>query len=252
MLGHPRVQLTVTAPTPVAYLSAKLCDVFPDGTSALVTRGILNLTHRSGHDTPEPLEPGLPTAVEIELEATSWTLEQGHRLRLSLAGTDWPNIWPPPDGGSLGIERASVELTLPVLDGPPVVPGPELPPPPPKEPDEDDGPPAAWRVERDEGEARAVTSYGSDYEGAFGARIEERYEGAVGVSPGDPAKAWARGAARYRIAWPETTVETEARLDLRSDVEAYHVGVDVVVEEVDGELGRVERRFERTIPRRLQ
>ena len=47
-------------------------------------------------------------------------------------------------------------------------------------------------------------------------------------------------------------METEARLDLRSDAEAYHVAVDVVAEELDGELGRVERRFERTIPRRLQ
>ena len=33
---------------PVAFLSARLCDVFPDGASALVCRGVLNLTHRGG------------------------------------------------------------------------------------------------------------------------------------------------------------------------------------------------------------
>ncbi len=56
-----------------------------------------------------------------------------------------------------------------------------------------------------------------------------------------------------RIAWPEATVTTEARLDLRSDADTYFVVVDVVAEE-DGEsgIGRVERHFERTIPRRLQ
>ena len=253
LLGHPRVRLSVTAAAPVAYLSAKLCDVFPDGTSALVTRGILNLAHRGAHDAPEPLEPGAPAEVEIELEATSWAFDPGHRVRLSLAGADWPNVWPPPHGGSLAVERGSVELTLPVLDGPPVAAAPGLPPPPPKDPGDDDaGPPAVWRVERDADETRAVTSYGSDYDGSFGATIAERYEGTVGVSPRDPARAWARGSARYRIAWPDTTVETEARLDLRSDAKAYHVVVDVVAEDVDGELGRVERRFERMIPRRLQ
>ncbi len=253
VLGHPRLRLTVTSPHEVAYVSTKLCDVFPDGTSALVTRGILNLAHRDGHASPKALEPGVPVEVEIELEATSWIFEKGHRVRLSLAGADWPNVWPPPHGGSLEIERSSVELTLPVLEGRPAAPPPDLPPAPPKEPDEDDaGPPAAWSVERDDGETRAVTSYGSDYEGSFGARIEERYEGTVGVSKDDPGQAWALGSARYRIAWPELTVETEARLDLRSDAEAYHVTVDVVAEEIDGEFGRVERRFEQTIPRRLQ
>ncbi len=127
-MGHPRVRLTVTSPVPVAYLSVRLCDVFPDGTSALAGRGLLNLTHRNGHDAPVALEPGVPTEVEIELEATSWVFERGHRVRLSLAGSDWPNTWPPPSSAPLQIERSSVELVLPVLDGPPVLPAPTLPP----------------------------------------------------------------------------------------------------------------------------
>ncbi len=96
LLGHPRLRLTVTSPHAVAFLSARVCDVFPDGTSALVSRGVLNLTHRNGHDAPEPLEPGVATPVELELEATSWIFEPGHRVRLALAGSDWPNTWPPP------------------------------------------------------------------------------------------------------------------------------------------------------------
>jgi uncharacterized protein len=39
ILGHPRLAARVGASAPVAFLSAKLCDVFPDGTSALVARG---------------------------------------------------------------------------------------------------------------------------------------------------------------------------------------------------------------------
>ncbi len=36
ILGHAKLAATVTSTVPVAHLSAKLCDVFPDGTSALV------------------------------------------------------------------------------------------------------------------------------------------------------------------------------------------------------------------------
>ncbi len=46
IMGHPRLELTVTSSVPVAFVSAKLCCVHPDGASELVTRGILNLTHR--------------------------------------------------------------------------------------------------------------------------------------------------------------------------------------------------------------
>jgi len=94
------------------------------------------------------------------------------------------------------------------------------------------------------------------YESEFDAQVEERYDGAVGVSTEDPARAWARGTTVYRVIWPEAEVRTEARLDLRSDAHAYHVVVDVVAEELGGEIdsasSRRERRFERTIPRRLQ
>ncbi len=39
-------------------IAARLEDVAPDGSSTLVTYGLLNLTHRDSHETPEPLTPG--------------------------------------------------------------------------------------------------------------------------------------------------------------------------------------------------
>jgi hypothetical protein len=117
--------------------------------------------------------------------------------------------------------------------------------------------PVVWRFEDDQlgHETRAVTSYGSDYKAPFGARVEERYEGTVGVSTDDPATAWASGRTVYRIAWPEADVRTEARLEVRSDATAYHVVVELVAEELGSDPGstpfRRERRFERTIARHL-
>jgi putative CocE/NonD family hydrolase len=260
ILGHPRLRVTVASPHRVAFLSARLCDVFPDGTSALVSRGVLNLTHREGHADPRPLVPGEPTTVELELEATSWIFERGHRVRLALSGSDWPNTWPPPQGGMLRLARGSVELELPVLDGAPDVPPPSFEPPRPTSgADEDEAaleqPAVVKRIERDAvgRHTRVETSYGSRYAAPFGARAEELYEGLVGVADADPGRAWATARTRYEIAWPETTVRTEAHLHFRSTRSTYHVLVEVVASEdhPDG-IGHVERRFERRIPRRLQ
>jgi putative CocE/NonD family hydrolase len=259
LLGHPRLRLTITSPNEVAFLSARVCDVFPDGTSALVSRGILNLTHRYGHAAPAPLEPGVPVEIELELEATSWIFDAGHTLRLALAGSDWPNTWPPPQGGTLAVERSSVELELPVLDGPPVAAPPRFVPPPPPPPRSDDesepAPPVIRRIERDVvgRQTRVLTAYGSRYDAPFGARVEESYEGLVGVSERSVGRAWAAARTRYRIEWPEASVTSEAHLHFRSSSSEYHVLVEVVASEdgPDG-IGHVERRFQRTIPRRLQ
>jgi hypothetical protein len=100
---------------------------------------------------------------------------------------------------------------------------------------------------------RVVTSYGYRYAGPNSAKIEETYDGLVGVADGTPGRAWASGRARYAIEWPEAAVVTEAHLRLRSTSSRYHVVVEVIASEdgPDG-IGHVERRFERTIPRRLQ
>jgi uncharacterized protein len=127
ILGHPRLVVRVGASAPVAFLSAKLCDVLPDGTSTLVARGLLNLTRRRSLTEPEPMRPGVVEEVELELDATSWVFPAGHRLRLSLAGADWPNLVPPPAPVTLTVERDGSALTLPVLHDPSPGPPPRFP-----------------------------------------------------------------------------------------------------------------------------
>ena len=95
--AHPVLRARVASSAPVAYLSAKLCDVHPDGTSQLVTRGLLNLTHRESREEPSPLEPGRAYDVSIELEVTSWVFEPGHRRRA------WTS--PGPTGRTAGRRR---------------------------------------------------------------------------------------------------------------------------------------------------
>ena len=133
ILGHASLRVSVNSSAPIAYLNAKLCDVFPTGESSLVARGMLNLAHRESRAEPSPLEPGRPYEIGFDMEVASWTFEAGHRIHLDLAGTDWPNAWAPPEPLTLTIDRASAVLTLPVLDGPsPIEERPVLPPPKPE------------------------------------------------------------------------------------------------------------------------
>ena len=116
-MGRPRVELTVAASVPVAFVSAKLCDVAPDGRSALVTRGILNLAHRASDEHPEPVSPGEPVTATIELDATAYVFEPGHRVRLDLAGSDFPSSWPPPAAGTIEIDPRRLEPVPPRARG---------------------------------------------------------------------------------------------------------------------------------------
>ena len=117
LIGQPVVALRVSADQPAAAVSVKLCDVFPDGTSALVARGFLDLTHRDGHTDPRPLQPGRSYDVEVQLDACAYQFSPGQRLRVSLAGADWPNAVTPPQPVALTVHEGV--LRLPVHTGDP-------------------------------------------------------------------------------------------------------------------------------------
>jgi len=190
--------------------------------------------------------------VELELHATSWVFPAGHRLRLSLAGADWPNAVPPPAPVVLTVERAGSVLTLPVLRGPSPAPPPTLPPPRSAGPDgKASDPPAVWRVVRDMlgRTTEAVIEHGGRTMLDDGTVVTERYGGTVGTANDRPGRTWAAGEAGYRVEWPEATVATTARLDLRGDADAFEVRVDLEVRE--GDEPRWNRSWQRRIPRRL-
>jgi len=114
----------VSASAPVAHLVARLANVAPDGASAQVSAGILNLTHRRSHAAPEPLEPGRVYEVRMPLRAAGYRFLPGHRIRLSIASAYWPVIWPSPGECVLTVHRGPStpsRLILPALPSPSTV-----------------------------------------------------------------------------------------------------------------------------------
>ena len=94
-----RSSSTSSVSAPVATAVVRLTDVAPDGTSAQVTAGILNLTHRRSHVAPEPLEPGAVEEVRVAMRPAGYRFLPGHRIRVSVASSAWPVIWPSPYPG---------------------------------------------------------------------------------------------------------------------------------------------------------
>ena len=110
ILGLPQVTLELASDRPCALVAVRLCDVAPDGTSALVTRGLLNLTHREGHDRVALLEPGRRYEVTVPLDVMAYSLPAGHRLRVAVSPTYWPWAWPSPEPVTLTLFSGRIAL----------------------------------------------------------------------------------------------------------------------------------------------
>jgi predicted acyl esterase len=249
IMGRPRVELAVTSSAPVAFVSAKLCDVAPDGTSALVTRGILNLTHRDSHGHPEPLPVGEPVRATFELDATAYVFEPGHRIRLDLAPSDFPSSWPPPLPGTLTFDRDASALVLPTLDGPAIAPQPVFAPGAAEGKDVDR---VRWELHEDVlARERSVEIDHGGVRGRVGVtETSDRYHGEIRVRWPDPGHCTATAGAELELAWPEAAVRAESRTILRSDPETWYLEIELDVFDGNERIGQ--RRWERTLPRDLQ
>lgn len=112
IVGAPVVTLSLTPDSTCAHVTVRLLDVRPNGQSALITYGMLNLTHTHSHEYPEALLPGKQTEVTITLDQIAYRIPQGHKLRIALSNANWPTIWPSPTKTSLKLDAGSFTLPL--------------------------------------------------------------------------------------------------------------------------------------------
>jgi hypothetical protein len=99
VVGRVGVVLYASSSAPDTDFVAKLCDVFPDGRSILVTDGILRARYRRNRSRPQPLEPGKVYKLEIDLWSTAWLFPEGHRLRLVITSSCFPRFDRNPNTG---------------------------------------------------------------------------------------------------------------------------------------------------------
>jgi uncharacterized protein len=114
ILGAPQVHLTFASDRPQALVSVRLNDVAPSGASTRVTVGLLNLTHRAGHDRPMALRPGEVTTATVDLDDIAHAFPAGHRIAVSVSTVYWPIAWPSPELATLTVRLGDSALVLPV------------------------------------------------------------------------------------------------------------------------------------------
>lgn len=260
ILGVPAVILHLAVSAPVATAVVRLTDVAPDGTSAQVSAGILNLTHRHSHAEPEPLEPGRLEAIRVQLRPAGYRFLPGHRIRVSVASSAWPVVWPSPYHATFELHHgpgAPTRLTLPVVPpagGPGDVPVPAFKTTPPDQPrvgGEGSADDPIWQITTDviAGTTTVTIHDGGEDILDDGRRLYAAETIKLTASDTDPARATLDADVVYR--WREQAFVTEirARSTQTSDVDAFRLTVDLAVD-VDGEPF-FRRAWSETIPRRL-
>jgi putative CocE/NonD family hydrolase len=109
--GPVALELFAAATTPSADFTAKLVDVDQDGTPYNVSDGILRWTTRVQSETEADF-------IRIELWPTSMLFRRGHRIRLEIAGSNFPRFdRNPNDGGVVSAATRPRSSTQRVFHG---------------------------------------------------------------------------------------------------------------------------------------
>jgi uncharacterized protein len=260
ILGVPEVILHLAVSAPVATAVVRLSDVAPDGTSAQVSAGILNLTHRSSHVHPVSLVPGRVKEIRVALRPAGYRFLVGHRIRVSVASSAWPVIWPSPYAAEFELWRGRAtpsRVTLPVVPpagGPGDVPVPRFKTTAPELVEvgiEGDADPPIWRIEEDViGGTVTVTIHDGGEDGLDdGRRLYAAETLRLTASDADPAHASLSADVVYR--WRERAFTTEIRARSRqtSDASTFDLQVELEVD-LDGKPF-FRRDWRESIPRDL-
>lgn len=117
LTGPLRATLFVSSSAVDTDFTAKLSDVYPDGTSRLIQDGVLRMRWRLGGDTfwpvaPTPVVPGQIYRVEVDCWNTSYVFNKGHRLRVAVSSSNSPRFKANPN---LGIDISEEDAHEPII-----------------------------------------------------------------------------------------------------------------------------------------
>lgn len=94
MNGAPEIELFVSSNREDTDIAVRLCDVYPDGRSMLVTQGIQRMRFRDGlgPDDTSAMRSGVVYRVRVPMQNLAMTWRAGHRLRLIITGSNFPQF----------------------------------------------------------------------------------------------------------------------------------------------------------------
>jgi hypothetical protein len=97
--GPIRMKLHASTDGPDTDWMIKLVDVYPDGYAMPVSEGILRARFREGLDKVKLLKPGQTYEYDIELTGTANAFLPGHRIRIDITSSNFPQFDRNPNTG---------------------------------------------------------------------------------------------------------------------------------------------------------
>jgi putative CocE/NonD family hydrolase len=92
VIGPIKVVLFASTSARDTDFTAKLVDVFPDGSARNLSDGILRLRYRKSLEREELVKPGEICRLEIDAGVTSNVFRKGHRIRIEISSSNFPRF----------------------------------------------------------------------------------------------------------------------------------------------------------------
>jgi hypothetical protein len=89
--GYPEVILHAASSAPDTDFFARLIDVAPDGATRDIASGMVRARYRHALDRPQLIQTGEVIEYRIKLRPTANEFQPGHRIRLDITSSDFPN-----------------------------------------------------------------------------------------------------------------------------------------------------------------
>ena len=90
--GHIRLKLYAASTARDTDFVAKLLDIWPNGFAQELCYGIVRARYRESFENPSLIEPGTVFEYDIAINPTSNVFKRGHRIRLDVSSSDFPNF----------------------------------------------------------------------------------------------------------------------------------------------------------------
>ncbi|MCX6149288.1 MAG: CocE/NonD family hydrolase [Ignavibacteriales bacterium] len=90
--GNAILKLFISSNRKDTDFALRLCDVYPDNRSIIITQGIRRMRFRSSYSSDSLMIPGKIYPVEIQLQNIALTIKPGHKLRIVISSSIYPHF----------------------------------------------------------------------------------------------------------------------------------------------------------------
>ena len=248
IFGQPKAELRVASDQDAGLIAVRLLIVSPEGDAHLLCRGHKNLAFPSDLSDPKSVEPGVWQTVEVSLLAASAVIPRGWRIRVAIAGVDFPILWPPARRFSLSVDPTQSRLLFPVLAAGGETLAIPVSPSPPDSPVETFVSNHDFSVGRNDQKASFEKTVGHRERQPDGLMYDSRQTSRVTVLDDDPETTEVAAMTTISLERGDWLVGTDSTLRITADESHFHIDIHLSARDHDAEV--FSRNWSESIERR--